>query len=85
MDLNYLVALLTVLVSLIAGQLTKKYPNVDKGKVIPIQNLVIGVLVAGIYWIVTKDFNAAIAASGLLAGGVYDLVSNLTLLTKKGE
>lgn len=85
MDMNYIVALITVVVTLIAGQVTKKYPNIDKKKVIPIQNLIIGVIIAIVNWIITKDFNAAIAASGLLAGGVYDLVSNLSLLGKGDE
>ena len=85
MDMNYIIALVTVLVTLIAGQITKKYPNIDKKKVIPIQNLIIGMIVAVIDWIITKDFNAAIAASGLFAGGVYDLVSNLSLLNKGDE
>jgi uncharacterized membrane protein YvbJ len=74
-----------VVVTLIAGQVTKKYPNIDKKKVIPIQNLIIGIIIAVVDWIITKDFNAAIAASGLLAGGVYDLVSNLSLLGKGDE
>ena len=80
MDTNYLIALITVIVSLIAGEVTIRCPNIDKKKIIPIQNLVIGVVVAIANYTVTKDFNAAIAASGLLAGGIYDLVSNLKLL-----
>ena len=80
MDSNYIIALITVIVSLIAGEVTKRCPNIDKKKIIPIQNLVIGVVVAIANYTVTKDFNAAIAASGLLAGGIYDLVSNLKLL-----
>lgn len=82
MDMNHIVALITAVVTLIAGQVTKKYPNINKKVVIPIQNLVIGVIIAIVNWIITKDFDAAIAASGLFAGGVYDLVSNLSLLVK---
>ena len=83
MEINYIIGLVTVIVTLIAGEITKKYPNIDKKKVIPIQNVIIGIIVAVIYWIVTKDFNLAIAMSGLFAGGVYDLLSNLKSL--KGE
>ena len=85
MELNYIIGLVTVIVTLIAGELTKKYPKIDKKKVIPIQNLVIGLLVALINWIITKDFNASIAVSGLFAGGVYDLVSNLKVLSGENE
>lgn len=76
MELSYIVGLITVLVTLICGEITKKCPDIDKKKVIPIQNLIIGILVAIVEWIITKDFNMAIAGSGLFAGGIYDLLSN---------
>lgn len=85
MEMNYIIALITVIVSLIAGEITKKFPSVNKKKVIPIQNLVIGSLIAIINYIITKDFSIAIATSGLLAGGTYDLLSNLTKLSDKEE
>ena len=50
---------------------------------IPIQNLVIGVIIAIIEFIITKDFKVSIAVSGLLAGGTYDIVHNLNKI--KGE
>lgn len=83
MENNYVVGIITVFVTLIAGELTKQYPNIDKKRIIPIQNVAIGVIIAIFNWIVTKDFNIAIASSGLFAGGVYDLVHNLKLW--KGE
>lgn len=83
MEISYIVGIITVLVTLIAGEITKKYPKIDKKKIIPIQNLIIGILVAIVNWIITKDFNMAIAGSGLFAGGIYDLLSNLKQL--KGE
>ena len=83
MDINYIISLITVVITLIAGEITKKYPNIDKKKVIPIQNILIGIIIAIVNWIVTKDFNLAIAGSGLFAGGMYDLLSNLKSL--KGE
>lgn len=85
MEMNYIIALITVIVSLIAGEITKKFPSINKKKVIPIQNLVIGSLIAIINYIITKDFSIAIATSGLLAGGTYDLLSNLTKLSDKEE
>lgn len=83
MDINYFAEIITVFVTLISGQIIKQYPNIDKKKVIPIQNLVIGTLIAIVNWIITKDFKASIVASGLFAGGVYDLVHNLKLF--KGD
>jgi len=83
METSYIVGIITVIVTLIAGEITKKYPNIDKKKVIPVQNMIIGILVAIAMWIITKDFNVAIAGSGLFAGGIYDLLSNFKEL--KGE
>ena len=83
MEISYIVGTITVIVTLIAGEITKKYPNIDKKKIIPVQNMIIGILVAITMWIITKDFNVAIAGSGLFAGGIYDLLSNLKDL--KGE
>lgn len=83
MEMSYVISLITILVTLILGQIVKKYPKIDKQKVIPIQNLVIGLIVSIVYFIITKDFNIAIAASGLLAGGTYDLLKNLTSLIEK--
>ena len=85
MEINYIIEFVTVIVALIAGQLIKKYPNIDKKRVIPVQNLVIGLIVAFVELIITKDFNLAIAASGLFAGGIYDLLQNLKLLIKGDE
>ena len=83
MEISYIVGIITVIVTLIAGEITKKYPNIDKKKIIPVQNIIIGILVAVAYYTMTKDFNLALAGSGLFAGGIYDLLSNLKNL--KGE
>lgn len=85
MEQNYIVGITTVAITLLAGEVAKKYPNLNKKKIIPIQNLIIGLIIAIVNWIMTKDFNVAIAASGLFAGGMYDLLSNLKTLTEKEE
>ena len=76
MTLEYLISLITVIVTLVLGIVSKKSPKI-KNNLIPIQNLLIGVIVAIVEWILTKDFNTAIALSGLIAGGTYDIVHNL--------
>jgi hypothetical protein len=40
----------------------------------------IGIIVAIVEFIITKDFSTAIAISGLTGGGVYDLIKNTSLL-----
>ena len=76
MTTEYLFALVTVIVEIFLGYISKKNPKISN-KIIPIQNLLIGVVIAVIEYIITKDFNTAIAISGLIAGGTYDIVHNL--------
>lgn len=82
MNIEYLIALITIIVEIILGFISKKNPKI-KNQLIPIQNLLVGLIVAIIEYFVTKDFETAIAISGLIAGGTYDIVHNLRKL--KGE
>ena len=82
MEFNEILTIVTFLVTLVCGVITKKLPKISN-KIIPIQNLAIGLIIAIVEWIITKDFSVAIALSGLLAGGSYDIVHNLNKL--KGD
>ena len=82
MELQYIVAIATFLISLILGEIAKKL-NQDVKKYLPIQNLLIGTIVCVVEYIYTKDFSLAIMMSGLTAGGTYDIISNLNKL--KGD
>lgn len=84
MSLEYLISLVTVLVTIVLGFISKRNEKISN-KLIPIQNLIVGLIVAIIELIVTKDFSTAIALSGLIAGGTYDIVHNLNKLTKEME
>lgn len=75
MDVNNIIEIVTVVVTLILGIISKK-SNFINSKKIPIQNLIIGIISFVIDYIITKDFNASIMFSGLLAGGTYDLLKN---------
>ena len=66
----------------VCGLIAKKHPKFNN-KLIPVQNLLIGIIVAIINYIITKDFNASIMVAGLLTGGAYDLGKNLSELLKK--
>ena len=81
MELTHIVALVTVIVTWLLGYLSKKSTFISN-KLIPIQNVLIGVIVALIEWIITKDFSTALALSGLLAGGTYDIFHNLNKMVK---
>lgn len=82
MDIQTITTLVTIVVSLILGEVSKKLKIVANNK-IPLQNLAIGLIIALIEYLITKDFQVAIAVSGLTAGGTYDFLKNYMLL--KGE
>ena len=76
MELSTLISLVTIIVTWVLGVISKKYTKLNN-KLIPIQNLAIGLVVAFVYFLISKNFETAILVSGLLAGGTYDLGKNL--------
>lgn len=76
MTLEQIIIVVTPVVSFIFGTLAKKFGWLES-KYIPIQNLIIGVVVAVLYYFLIDNsdiINAVIIAfSGLIAGGTYDL------------
>lgn len=84
MDINELLTLITVIVSFVLGFLSKKNKWINTN-LIPVQNLIIGIIMAIVNLIITKDFSTSIAVSGLLAGGTYDLFNNTKKIILKEE
>lgn len=84
MEFTEILTIVTVLVTFILGIVAKKVPFINN-RLIPIQNILIGVIIAVIEWIITKDFKVAIAVSGLIAGGTYDVFNNLSKIVKEDE
>ena len=82
MEVSQLVMLITIIVTWVLGNVSKKSKFIDNN-LIPIQNLSIGVVVAIIEWIITGSFDIGISASGLLAGGSYDIIHNLQKILNK--
>ena len=78
-----LISIVTFGVTILMGIVAKKVKFINNN-LIPIQNILIGVIVALIEFLVTKDFSYSIAVSGLVAGGVYDIVHNLDKIVHKG-
>ena len=76
MTLEAIIMLVTMVVTFFCVLIAKKVSWFNTN-LIPIQNILIGVIVAVIEWIITKDFSTAIAVSGLIAGGIYDIGHNL--------
>ena len=81
MELSTLISLVTIIVAWLLGYISKRSTWVNN-RIIPIQNILIGLIVAIVEWIVTKDFKLAIALSGIIAGGSYDVFHNLEKLIK---
>ncbi len=84
MELDTMISLLTMVVTILMGFLAKKFKFIDTN-LIPIQNIFIGLSIAIANYIVTKDFSIAIASSGIMAGGVYDIVHNLNKIIWEEE
>lgn len=81
MELTQLLTMVTIIVTWVLGVLSKKSTWISNN-LIPVQNLIVGGVVAIIEWIITKDFSVAIALSGLIAGGSYDIFHNIELIVK---
>ena len=79
-----IITIVTMIVTYILGVISKKAPWLSNN-LIPVQNLLIGIIVAIVYWIITEDFSVAIAVSGLLAGGIYDIGNNLKKIAQNNN
>lgn len=75
-NLTTIIGLITVLVTFVLGILSKRSKFI-KNNLIPVQNLIIGVIAFVVNYIITKDINASLIGVGLFTGGTYDLVHNL--------
>lgn len=83
MELTEILTIVTIVVTWVLGVVAKKSKWINNN-LIPIQNIAIGLIIAMIEWIITKDFSTALALSGIFAGGTYDIFHNLEKL-RKGE
>jgi uncharacterized membrane protein YeaQ/YmgE (transglycosylase-associated protein family) len=81
MELTQIITIVTIIVTWIFGVIAKKSTWI-KNNLIPLQNIIIGLIVAIVEWIISKDFSVAIAMSGLIAGGSYDVFHNLQKIVK---
>ncbi len=77
METTYIIGIASIIVTFFLGFLAKKWSWFSKN-LIPIQNLAIGIIAAIIEWLITKDFKVALTMSGLVAGGTYDIIHNLS-------
>ena len=78
------ITLLTMTLTWILGFISKRCPYVNNNLII-IQNIIVGLLVSILYFIITKDFNLAISLSGVFAETGYNLIHNIEKLIKEGD
>lgn len=76
MNTTYVIGIISIVVSFICGIIAKKIPWFNNN-LIPIQNLIIGIIAALVDFIITKNFTLALTVSGVTAGGTYDILHNL--------
>ena len=82
MNLEIILSVVVMIVTFILGLVAKKVTLISNN-LIPLQNLVIGVIMALIYFFITKDISIAIVSAGIMTGGAYDLVKNLKELVEE--
>ena len=79
--LHNIFAIVTMVITFIIGIVTKKSSKINNN-LIPIQNLLIGIITSVIYYLITKDISLVLTGVGLFTGGTYDLFKNLMALKK---
>lgn len=81
MELSTIIGFATVIVTFLLGLVSKKSTYISN-HLIPVQNLLIGLIACGINYAITKDLNLTIAGLGLFTGGTYDIATNLKKLVE---
>lgn len=77
-----ILTIVSIIVTWILGVVAKRVSWFNN-YLIPVQNILIGVIFMIIEFCITKDLNAALALSGLVAGGTYDMFHNLTKILEE--
>lgn len=80
-NIEIIITFATMIVTWVLGALSKKSPYINNNLII-IQNILVGIISAVLYYIITKDFSMAISMSGVLAETGYNLFHNIEKLIK---
>lgn len=81
MNSEIIMSLVTIVITFVLGLIAKKVSWISN-HLIPIQNLIIGIIMALVYYFMNQDISISIALAGLLTGGTYDIIKNLNELIK---
>ena len=77
-NLDFIISIVTMSVTWILGYLSKKN-RFFSNNLIPLQNIIIMLIVVGIYWYITGDFNMVVASSSPIATIIYDAIHSLKI------
>ena len=85
-NIETIINLISMIAIWILGYLSKKSQYINNNLII-IQNIVLGIISAIMYYVVTKDFNISITMSGIFAEIGYNLIHNIEklIIEKKTE
>ena len=81
-NMEVVITFITMIVVWILGKLSKKNPKINNNMII-YQNIIVGIIATGLYFITTGDISTAITLSGVFATTGYDLIHNLEKLAKE--
>ena len=81
-NIETIITIITMIITWILGALSKKSPYINNNFII-IQNIIVGIIVSTLYYIITKDFNLTIAMSGVFAETGYNLINNIQKLIRE--
>lgn len=81
-NMEVIITFITMIVVWILGKLSKKNPKIDNNLII-YQNIIVGIIATGLYYITTGDLSNAITLSGVFATTGYDLLHNFEKLVKE--
>ena len=81
-NMEVIITFITMIVVWVLGKISKKNPKINNDLII-YQNIIVGIIATGLYYITTGDLSSAITLSGVFATTGYDLLHNLQKLAKE--
>lgn len=83
-NISVIVTFITIIVTYILGVISKKSSKINDN-LIPVQNIIIGVVVGIIYYIATGDIDVIVSSSSAIATVIYDAIHGFEKLINKED
>ena len=72
-NIEIIISIVTMIITWICGKLAKKNKHILNNR-IPIQNIIIAIVMTGIYYLITGDISMVVASGSPVATLIYDAV-----------